>query len=121
MQIVLKTHIYSYAAPLSGEHNKTNISPAPEGTSPVADIHSHGCFEENYINDEISKQDTYGNQKKKIDGYVTTPDGSLIKYDVDKDEPNVISTDLPSDPNDPNRQNNISPTSEVMPKKEKEI
>ena len=44
-----------------------------------------------------------------IDGFVTTPDGSLKKYNVRTAKVNVISEDLPSDPKDPERKNQVNP------------
>ena len=44
-----------------------------------------------------------------MDIYVATPNGSLQKYDHKKNEITTIATDIPSDPNDPTRLNNIGP------------
>ena len=42
----------------------------------------------------------------KLDCYVATPNGALLKYDYKTGEIIVVSNDMPSDPNDPNRLNN---------------
>ncbi|CAN0449651.1 unnamed protein product, partial [Phaeothamnion confervicola] len=51
--------------------------------------------------------DTY--KAKNIDGFVSTPDGSLLKYDVKTDKVSVINTEQASDPKDPGRKNLINP------------
>jgi len=75
-------------------------------------------------NDELrdnnfSNADKWSNIKKKMDGYLTTPNGSLKKYDYKTREQTTISTDLPSDPNDTTRQNKIDPVN--LPKDEPKV
>jgi len=45
--------------------------------------------------------------------YVTTPDGSLLKLDVENEAETLISNEMPSDPNDPCRLNNIAPVNRL--------
>lgn len=49
----------------------------PNGEDVVADIHSHGKYEQQYSNNDFSKTDTDDNDAQGIDGYVSTPNGSL--------------------------------------------
>lgn len=83
------------------------VSPSkPANREMVAgDIHSHGKFEAQYENNKFSKQDKRDNDKNKIDGYVTTCDGSLKKYDLKTKKGSVLGTDLQSDIKDPQRKN----------------
>ena len=74
-----------------------------------AQIHSHGRFEEGYDNNNFSNGDKWVYYNAGIDGFVTTPDGSLKKYNVRTAKVNVISEDLPSDPKDPERKNQVNP------------
>lgn len=41
-------------------------------------------------------------------GYITTPDGSLKKYDPKTKTETVVNIKQPSDPNDPDRKNKIN-------------
>ncbi|MBN8705176.1 MAG: DUF4329 domain-containing protein [Bacteroidetes bacterium] len=111
---------YSYSKPDVGGNAGTSVSPAPVGTTPVADIHSHGGYEKGYDNNNISPQDKADNDKTKLVGYVSTPDGSLKKYDPNTKKETVVTEQLPSDPNDPNRKNKINPDQKVTPE-EKEV
>jgi RHS repeat-associated protein len=101
---------YSYTVPETGGNASVTPSPAPAGTTAVADIHSHGAYEIGYDNNNFSGTDASDNRRTGLTGYLTTPDGSLKKYDPKKNFQVTISTDLPSDPKDPNRQNKIDAT-----------
>jgi RHS repeat-associated protein len=81
----------------------------------VADAHTHGSYDPKYANNVFSKTDTDGNDADKIDGYVATPSGSLLKYDHTSKKVSTISTNIPSDPNDPQRVNSTNPS---LPKNE---
>jgi len=102
---------YSYSVPNASKGGSVDVSKAPDGTTPVADIHSHGNSwgkDVTYSDNNFSEQDKAGNDKQKIDGYLTTPDGSLKKYDHKTGKESVINTDMPSDPADPTRKNGQS-------------
>ncbi len=111
---------FTYTAPYPGTGGTTNTSIEPRGVKVVADIHSHAAWDKKYVgkgddgkeidwNDKFSNQDKNDNYRKKIDGYLASPDGSLQKYDVKTTKESVIATDLPSDKNDPGRKNKIDP------------
>ncbi len=106
---------YTYTVPAVGGNDHVTESAAPAGKKPVADIHSHGEYEEGYDNNIFSPKDKWNNYNKKIDGYLTTPDGSLKKYDVNSANTSVLNTNLPSDPKDPERKNDINPTNTQTP------
>lgn len=102
---------YSYSVPNAADGSTVPVSKAPEGTTTVADIHSHGNSwgkEVSYSDNNFSPTDKNRNDDKKIDGYLTTPDGSLKKYDFKMGKVMTISTDMPSDPKDPIRKNGQS-------------
>jgi len=99
---------FTYTKPNLGGNASATTSKAPEGSVVVADIHSHGKYEAAYENNKFSSTDKSDNDKKKINGYLTTPNGSFQKYDVKTKTVSVLSTDLPSDINDPDRKNKIS-------------
>ena len=101
---------YSYSVPNTGDGGDVGVSKAPEGTQPVADVHSHAASTGvPYSDNNFSTKDKQDNVKKSNIGYLTTPDGSLKQYDPKTDKTKVISTDLPSDPKDPGRKNSNTP------------
>ncbi len=101
---------YSYSVPNAGGAAKVTVSRAPEGTTAVADIHSHAASTGVvYSDNNFSTGDKLSNNSANIKGYLTTPDGSLKKYEPKSGQTTVISTDLPSDPKDPGRKNANSP------------
>ncbi len=52
--------------------------------------------------------DDIGNaNKRQLDSYLVTPNGSLQKYDPKANSITIISNDMPSDSNDPSRLNDI--------------
>jgi RHS repeat-associated protein len=101
---------YSYSVPnAAGDGGSTvPVSKAPDGTTPVADVHSHGNSWGKDValsDNSFSPTDKASNDAKKIDGYLTTPNGSLKKYDAKTGKESTMSTDLPSDPKDVTRRN----------------
>jgi RHS repeat-associated protein len=106
---------YSYSVPNAAaqEGGAIRVSSAPDGTTSVADIHSHGNSwgkDVSYSDNNFSGQDKASNVSGKKNGYLTTPDGSLKKFDHKTGKESVISTDMPSDPNDATRKNGQSAT-----------
>lgn len=100
---------YSYTPPAKGGNASVTPSKPTGGETVVGDIHSHGKYETGYDNNNFSSADKADNDAKKIPGFLTSPDGRLQKYDPATKKVTVTATDLPSDPNDPNRQNTTSP------------
>lgn len=58
---------------------------------------------ENYM--ELMSYDIGNSNRRQIDSYLVTPNGSLQKYDPKKNIISIISNDMPSDPNDPDSLN----------------
>ncbi len=101
---------YSYSVPNTGGGVDVSTSKAPDGTLPVADIHSHGgSTGVPYSDNNFSSTDRRDNSKKNITGFLTTPDGSLNKYEPKNNKTSVVSIDLPSDPKDSGRKNGTTP------------
>ena len=109
--------VYTYSDANIGETDKAMRSQAPNGEAPDAIIHSHGKYEQGYLNNEFSNKDKWNSYNLKVDGYVATPDGSLKKYDPNTAKTTVVSTELPSDPKDPDRKNKNDPTDLPIKKK----
>ena len=113
---------YTYSVANRGKEDHVVVSEAPFGAKKVATIHTHGAYsEEKYVDNEfsgirdkrgelLSKDDRkkqsgdndIGNANKRgLDSYLVTPNGSLQKYDPKTNEISVISNEMPSDSNDP--------------------
>ncbi|MET3034348.1 DUF4329 domain-containing protein [Flavobacterium johnsoniae] len=100
---------YSYAPPALGDNDGVTISDAPQGTTPTADIHAHGAYDSEYFNNDFSRGDKKGNDNTGLNGYLTTPSGTLQKYNPKTKEITIVNETQASDPKDPDKKNNISP------------
>jgi hypothetical protein len=100
---------YNYSDPNLGDEDGVNCSRSPLGTEKVADIHSHASYDPQYENNEFSIGDKESNERSGIVGYVSTPNGSLLKYDPKKQSPDeagtLVNDKMPSDEKDPSRKN----------------
>jgi RHS repeat-associated protein len=95
---------YAYTEPATGGNAAVNPSkPSADEGKAVADIHSHGKYERGYNNDNFSRADKADNRAQHIPGYLTTPNGTLQKYDQNTDRVTIILRPgtLAADPNDP--------------------
>jgi hypothetical protein len=108
---------YSYSVANEGSAHRVSTSSPPNSETIVADIHSHGNDDVNYDDNHFSRTDKTDNNDKKINGYLASPNGSLQEYNSSTKKTSVISTDLPSDPKDPDRKNEVNPTDVPMEKK----
>jgi hypothetical protein len=113
---VVKGGVTYYSYTPSSENNgslSSVVPPAPAGTTAVADAHTHDAAQNGEPPEENPNQfsgpDKQLYKDEKITGYVATPNGSLLKDDPKTGKVTVVSTNLPSDPNDPNRKNDVSP------------
>ena len=121
---------YSYSIASVGKGDETNLI-SEMGANNVATIHTHGAFDskfkngnnvfsgsfdkdrvENLTADEkrdITKTGTdIGNANyRHMDSYLVTPNGSLQKYSPSTGKISVLSNEMPSDHNDPDRMNLI--------------
>jgi RHS repeat-associated protein len=118
--------IYSYTIPDPKYSGKgwSKSTPAPEYSTIVAEVHTHGAYEYSYPDptgfngtDNFSKNtklfpedgDIEIYEKHMIYGYVATPNGSLLEYDPFKKQVTRLNQDQASDPNDPTSKNYIPP------------
>ncbi|PUZ19334.1 hypothetical protein DCM91_20690 [Chitinophaga costaii] len=101
---------FSYSIPNAAGDAQVTVSDAPQGTTSVADAHTHGnaISGNSYSDNNFSQHDTKKNDRTGMVGYVATPNGSLKKYDPKTKETSIVSTEIPSDPNDKTRQNGQS-------------
>ena len=104
---------YSYTTPKKGSGGTRAAIPlpAPKGTTAVARIHSHGnSWGENpgvvAADNNFSTNDKWVYYNNNVDGYVTTPNGSLKKYDYRTTKVTVVSTNMPSDTKYPKLRKN---------------
>ena len=73
-------------------------------------IHSHGASNEQFYDNKFSTTDIKSIEKANINGFLATPNGSLLEYNPMNNNTNIISKELPSDPKDKERVNNVDPT-----------
>ena len=125
---------YTYTLPNVGQENHCIPSLPTLGSFLVAIVHTHGSATSSdgtiYANNEFSgstmtrygkkmpvtnlknvtqkRTDIYQANYLKVDSYLATPNGSLLKYDYKRGKISVISTEIPSDVTDKTRKNDIS-------------
>ncbi len=102
--------VYIYTEAAIGSNSGVTVSGVPKGKTRVATIHSHGKYDSGYRNNEFSPADKNNANKRNADNYAATPNGSLKRYDPSTEIETTISTELPSDPADPDRKNTNDPT-----------
>ena len=110
------------------------------GHTPAAVIHTHGSSTFNkqheYYDNEFSgirkndkdrtlktiaekectkKYDIGFSNNRKLDSYLATPNGTLQKYNYKTGKIKVLSHDMPSDKNDPDRVNTVQSDFETKP------
>ncbi|MDE5986807.1 MAG: DUF4329 domain-containing protein, partial [Prevotella sp.] len=131
---------YTYTVANRGKTTAVVCRAAPFGYKTVAEIHSHGHSTAKelkpYLDNDFSgltwaddNNIVQGQKLKDIDtdtdighankvqrdSFITTPNGSLKKYEHRTGKVTLISTDMPSDYNDPDRKNNRSYLIEANP------
>lgn len=70
------------------------------GMAPLASIHTHGAFDENYDSEVPSLIDLEGDIADELDGYVATPGGRLWRIDWREERAELVCREgcLPQDP-----------------------
>ncbi|SIQ10805.1 DUF4329 domain-containing protein, partial [Chryseobacterium sp. RU33C] len=109
---------YAYNKPVKGGNaGATPNHKLPNGTRAAGIIHSHGGYEVNYDNNNFSGStgDKGYAEYYDLDIFVSTPNGSLKYYDVSSNTERTVTNKLPSDPNDPTRQNKNPPVENPNP------
>ena len=122
---------YSYTTPQKGTPNEIDKDPLKpsNGEEIVARAHTHAAFSSNAKNNvfsgetgtsegnkHVSSGDLFLYNIEEVDGYVATPNGSLKRYDYQTGDVSIISTQMPSDINDPMRLNNVQPNYSLFKK-----
>ena len=99
---------YTYNIPIKGGKAGAPINlPKKKEGKLVASIHTHGAYDPNFNNNEFSKgtpsepADREVAQEEGVPALVATPKGTLLIYEPISGEEDVLSTNAPSDPNDP--------------------
>lgn len=101
---------YSYSEPSVGTENETAAIVVPDDPNYqlVGWIHSHGAYMPEYDSRMFSLDD-YAIAKQLLEdegikySYLSTPNGYLWRYDAITGKLDLISYDIPFDPNDPDR------------------
>ena len=119
---------YSYTKPQKGTSDKsTTPQQPPNGETVTARAHTHGAYMPSYKNNVFSGETNTSEGNKhssegdifiynyyEMDGYVATPNGSMRWYNFLTGEVQTISTQMPSDRNDPLRLNKESPLISIL-------
>jgi RHS repeat-associated protein len=101
---------YSYSKPRVGNKNEVTVSPSPKAYKTVAFVHSHGAYRSEYKGNELLGHDVDQANANNLIVFASTPNGMLLRYDPGINvRDNWVNTFLPSDPNDPFRQNSVNP------------
>lgn len=98
---------FTYTKPNEGDNASVRVSGTFEGEK-VGTIHAHGNYDPQYDNNNFSPTDKSNADSRGVPNYVTTPNGSLQKYDPATKGVTLLDKSLPSDSNDPARLNNVS-------------
>jgi hypothetical protein len=100
-QFYMEDGKYKYTTPLKGTEAGASIGPVPDGTTSAGIIHSHGGYDPKYKSEEFSTADKSVSDSRKVPIYVSTPGGTLQKYDNATKKITTLSTDMPRDPKTP--------------------
>lgn len=103
------TTSYSYSEPSKGSTASSTNSGSGITRTDVAHIHTHGNYDPKYDNNNFSQTDKDNAKDNGFPNFVSTPNGSLQKYDPQSKATTTVATDIPSDPKDPARLNNVDP------------
>ena len=119
---------YTYTVANVGNRERVVVSKSPNALNDVATIHTHGAYSNGtYYDNEFSglrtknkdhrllskterikqkgNNDIGNANRRKLDSYLVTPNGSLQKYEPNTNKITIISNDMPSDINDSSRLN----------------
>ena len=124
--------IYSYVVPtLASTHNVVaNESDVPFFSTVVGYAHTHGAYDPHFKENEFSgtKEGNTAADNKKVKngdlgifnklnlvGYLSSPNGTLQRYNPQTGIITIIDTNMPSDPKDNTRKNDILPKDLKMP------
>ena len=112
--IIKKDDGYTYMEPTKGTVNSVTLPIPSNGPSEaVAGAHTHSAYSSVYNSNEFSTTDKNTAKEFGKPFYVATPNGTLKVYDPNEDLERIVNTNMPSDPNDPERKNNIDPKPNV--------
>jgi len=75
-----KDGTYSYAFPKPGSQHGLTMPPKPSDAT--GDYHTHGAESgPDWLDEDFSPLDKEGNRADKVNGYLGTPSGRILKYD----------------------------------------
>lgn len=98
----------AYISPNKGTASSASVPGVPYTTTLAAIIHAHAAYDPKYKSEEFSgtavgngRGDTDAADALGVPIYVTTPSGTLLKYDPNNSVVSVIGKGFPRDPNSP--------------------
>ncbi|MDP9961019.1 RHS repeat-associated protein [Chryseobacterium lathyri] len=114
---------YAYNNPTTGDAHGIpqglNMK-LPKGAAASAYIHAHGNEDKEYDDENFSGDPSGGGDKGVandlgLDGFLVTPGGLLKYYDLSSNTEKILRTNMPSDPNSPERKNKNNPVENPNP------
>jgi hypothetical protein len=105
-----KETLFNYQdSPFSREEREMLFNGTARYRDEMGQIERNGDADAEHINNKFSKADIKYIEKTKENGYLATPSGDLLEYNPYSKKTSIVTSDLPSDPKDPKRKNNINP------------
>jgi hypothetical protein len=98
---------YTYITPDMGDEGGVNTRETSD--KQVAIAHTHAAYDPNAYNNEFSPADKIYAKSENAPSFLISPDGAIRLYDHNTDKTSVKSKDMPSDPKDPDRKNDVKP------------
>lgn len=111
-----KESYFTYVEPSIGNEASVSVSMQSPVYKKVATAHTHGNADPRYDNNNFSPADKNNAESRGVPNFVSTPEGSLKKYDPTSKSVTTVANDIPSDINSPTRVNSID--SSPLPKNE---
>jgi len=88
---------YKLTPPIAGGEATVGEGTIPDGAELSGGIHSHGANDPRYDSENFSLGDKGFSQSRGVPEYISTPGGTLQKYDPATGQVSVLSTDMPKD------------------------
>jgi RHS repeat-associated protein len=122
MTVINDKKVFSYTKPTQGKEFSSEATFTEDQNHWMdSDIHTHGGFQQssdNYFSSgkAIGKEmDIEVHEKSQINAYVTTPNGSLLKFNPISGIIKTLSCDMPSDKKDPTTDKSVKESNNSAP------
>ncbi|MDR2712404.1 MAG: DUF4329 domain-containing protein [Clostridiales bacterium] len=89
---------YKLTPPIAGEEATVGEGTIPKGAELSGGIHSHGAKDPRYDSENFSFGDKGFSKSRGVPEYISTPGGTLKKYEPATGKVSVLSSGMPKDP-----------------------